>query len=61
MNSSNGEMLFDPDVYKGRGLVLTIDSHNLSEDRKLDLGRRVTELRLSFTEKANKLKTSLSL
>ena len=47
-----GEIMFDPDSYKGEDDQLTIQDNQLSDDQLLDYARRATSLRRLFIEKS---------
>ena len=51
-----GEMLFDPDNYKGKGDVLTFKRQRLDEQSLLKYARKATSLRAVFKQKAASIK-----
>ena len=51
-------MIFDPQSYKGKENLLTIDSQQLQQDELLAFGRLATKLRLQLNNAAIKQVTN---
>ena len=51
-------VLFDPDLYKGKGQQLTAEANALTQEQRLDYGKMVTEVRADITNRANMMEAA---
>ena len=49
----NGEVLFDPDLFKGKGNELKINENKLSHDQLYAYAKMATEIRRKFKDRAD--------